>query len=157
LNHMLLYLVQHAESKKEEEDPARGLTERGIQDIAKVAAHVRKVNIVVNKIFHSGKTRALQTACVLADHLKPDKGVTEIDGLAPMDDPDIWRKRIPQINENIALVGHLPHLGKLSSLLLSGDKEKDIIDFKMGGIVCLKSSEDSHWSVEWMITPGVVK
>jgi phosphohistidine phosphatase len=156
LNHMLLYLVQHAEAKKEEEDPARGLTEKGLRDITKVAAHARKLDIVVEKIFHSGKTRASQTAQVLADYLKPDRRVTEIDGLAPMDDPDIWKKRIPQINEDIVLVGHLPQLGKLSSLLLSGDKEKDIIDFKTGGIVCLKSFEDGHWSVEWMVTPGVI-
>jgi phosphohistidine phosphatase len=157
LNHMLLYLVQHAEAKKEEDDPSRGLAEKGLQDITKVSAHISKLNIAVNKIFHSGKTRALQTAQALADHLKPDKGITEIDGLAPMDDPDIWKGRIRQVNEDIVLVGHLPHLGKLSSLLLSGDKEKDIIDFKMGGVVCLKSFEDGHWSVEWMITPEVVK
>lgn len=156
MNHMLLYLVQHAEAKKEEEDPARGLTERGLQDITKVAAHARKLDIVVRKIFHSVKTRASQTAQVLADYLKPDKGVTGTDGLAPMDDPYIWKKRIPQVNEDIILVGHLPHLGKLASLLLSGDKEKDIIDFKMGGVVCLKRFEDSHWSVEWMVTPEVI-
>jgi len=36
---MFLYLVQHAEAKKEEEDPARGLSEKGLQDIKKMAAY----------------------------------------------------------------------------------------------------------------------
>ncbi len=152
---MLLYLVQHAEAKREEEDPSRGLTEKGLQDITKVALHAEKLNVMITKIFHSGKTRALQTARVLAEHLKPNKGITEIDGLAPMDDPEIWKGRIPQVNEDIALVGHLPHLGRFSSLLLCGDKERNIIDFKMGGLVCLKRFENGHWSVEWMIIPEV--
>ncbi len=32
-----------------------------------------------------------------------------------------------------------------------------VVDFKMGGIVCLKRFEGSHWSVEWMIIPEVVR
>jgi hypothetical protein len=30
---MLIYLVQHAEAKKEEVDPSRSLSEKGLQDI----------------------------------------------------------------------------------------------------------------------------
>lgn len=154
---MFLYLVQHAEAKREEEDPARGLTEKGFRDIVKVAAYAAKLDVKIARIFHSGKTRALQTAQVLEEHLTPEKGISEIDGLTPMDDPDIWSKRIPQINDDVVLVGHLPHLARLSSLVLCGGKENNIIDFKMGGIVCLKRFEDKHWSVAWMITPEVVK
>ncbi len=154
---MLLYLVQHAEAKREEEDPSRGLTEKGLQDITKVATYAGKLHIAVSKIFHSGKTRALQTAQVLAGYLKPDKGVTEIDGLGPMDDPEIWKDRLSRANEDMVLVGHLPHLGRLSSLLLCGDEEKNIIDFRMGGIVCLKNFEDGHWSVEWMVVPEIIE
>lgn len=154
---MFLYFVQHAEAKREDEDPARGLTEKGFQDIEKVADYAAKLNIGIGKIFHSGKKRALQTAQVLANHIKSERGISETDGLAPMDDPQIWFERLPKINGDIILVGHLPHLARLSALLLCGDKEKSIIDFKMGGIVCLKRFEDGHWSVEWMITPEVIR
>jgi len=154
---MLLYLIQHAEAKREEEDPQRGLTDKGHQDIKKVANYVAKLDIKISEIFHSGKTRALQTAEVLAQCLKSEKGITQTDGLAPLDDPQIWFERVSEIKEDIMLVGHLPHLGKLASLLLSGDKDKNIINFKMGGIVCLKRLEDGNWSVEWMIIPEVVK
>ncbi|MEK6693709.1 MAG: phosphohistidine phosphatase SixA [Nitrospirota bacterium] len=150
---MLLYLVQHAEAKREEEDPVRGLTEKGLQDIRKVSASVSNLNIKISKIFHSGKTRALQTAEVLAEYLKPEKGLFETDGLAPLDEPEIWAERISTLDEDLVLVGHLPHLGRLASLLLCGDKEKNVIDFKMGGVVCLKRPEDNRWSVEWMILP----
>lgn len=152
---MLLYLIQHAEAKREEEDPLRGLTNKGFQDIKNVAPYAAKLNIKLSQIFHSGKTRALQTAQVLADHLRPEKGIAETDGLAPMDEPEIWAEHIQKMDEDIMLVGHLPHLGRLTSLLLCGDKERGIVDFKMAGIVCLKKFEDGHWAVEWMIIPEV--
>lgn len=154
---MILYLVQHAEAKSEEEDPSRGLTEKGFQDIKKIAEYVSRFNIRVSRIFHSGKTRALQTARVLADYLKPEKGISETDGLAPLDEPEIWAERISKMDDDIILVGHLPHLGRLSSLILCGGKEKNIIDFKIGGIMCLEKFEDGNWSIEWIITPGVIK
>jgi phosphohistidine phosphatase len=66
---MLLYLVQHAEAKKEEDDPERGLTDKGFRDIAGTAAYAKNLSIKVSAIHHSGKKRALQTVQVLADYL----------------------------------------------------------------------------------------
>ena len=150
---MLLYLVQHAEAKKEEEDPERGLTDKGYRDIARSAVHAQKLGVKVSVIYHSGKKRAGQTAQVLADYLKPEKGATKTDNLAPLDDPAAWSKRISEMNEEIMLVGHLPYLAKLSGLLLCGVKERMFVDFKMAGIVCLKRFDDGRWALEWMITP----
>lgn len=154
---MLLYLVQHAEALREDVDPTRSLSERGQQDIKKVAEFAARLNLKVQRIFHSGKIRAMQTAQILADYLKFERELSQTDGLSPMDDPQIWFERISQITEDIMLVGHMPHLGRLASLFLSGDKERNIVNFKMGGIVCLKRFEDGHWAVEWMIIPEVVK
>ncbi|MGE5172682.1 MAG: phosphohistidine phosphatase SixA [Betaproteobacteria bacterium] len=153
---MFLYLVQHGEARKEEEDPARGLTEKGIDDVTKVAADAGNTIMRVSRIFHSGKTRAMQTAKILADHLKPEKDISQTDDLAPMDDPEVWARRLAGMNEDIMLVGHLPYMAKLSGILLCGEKEKTFIDFKMGGIVCLKRFEDGRWAVEWMIVPEMV-
>jgi phosphohistidine phosphatase len=154
---MLLYLVQHAESLSREEDPTQSLSEKGIENIKKVAAYAAKLDINVSQIFHSDKLRAMQTAQILADFIKTEKGVSETGGLAPLDDPQIWIERLAEMKEEVMLVGHLPHLARLSALLLCGDKEKNIIDFKRGGIVCLKKFDDGKWSVEWMIIPEVIK
>lgn len=150
---MLLYLIQHAEAKKEDEDPERGLTDKGFKDIAGTAVHAKKLGLKVKTIHHSGKKRAMQTAQVLADQLKPERGIAQTDGLAPMDDPEIWAKRLAGMNEDIMLVGHLPYMARLASLLLCGDKEKGIVDFKMAGIVCLKRFDDGRWAMEWMEAP----
>ncbi|MFH0932757.1 MAG: phosphohistidine phosphatase SixA [Nitrospirota bacterium] len=153
---MFLYLVQHGEAKREEEDPLRPLSDKGIEDVQRVASYISRLNVEVKEVFHSGKVRAKQTAELLSDTMRIAKGVSQTDGLAPLDDPELWAERLKGKKESLMLVGHLPHLGKLSSLLLSGDKDKNIIAFKMGGIVCLKRDEVGMWSLQWMITSEIL-
>lgn len=153
---MYLYLVQHGEAKKEEEDPARGLTTKGSNDVSRVAATLRKMNVSVVHILHSGRTRAVQTAELFGTLLRPEQGVSETDGLAPMDDPGLWVKRINEMDKDTMLVGHLPSLARLAGLLLCGGQEKDCIDFQMGGVVCCKRFDNGRWAVEWMIVPAMV-
>ena len=153
---MFVFLVQHAEAKSEQEDPSRSLSEKGIHNIKKVASYASQYNLNVHMIFHSSKLRAKQTAEILSEHLKPAKGVSEVDGLAPLDDPTIWAQRLKDIPEDVILVGHLPHLDKLASLLLCGDKDKNIISFKMAGIVCLERTDTESYALRWMVTPEVV-
>ncbi len=151
---MFLYFVRHADAFSENEDPARSLSEKGIQRIKKVAHYMAGRDITVNRLFHSKKLRAMQTAQVLAEHIKIVEGMAETDGLAPMDDPQLWFERIAGMKEDIMLVGHLPFLGRLAALILCGDKEKDILNFETAGIVCLRRLED-NWLIEWMIMPEV--
>jgi phosphohistidine phosphatase len=151
---MLLYLSQHADARNKEEDPQRDLTEKGRLDIEAVAHHLKRLNIEVQQIFHSGKTRAQTTAQILAAHLQPRAGLTATSGLAPLDDPEIWAQRVADLQENILLVGHLPHMGKLAALLMSGDKNKSVINFQMGSVIELRRMEPQQWALDWMIVPA---
>ena len=153
---MLLYLVQHAEAKGKEEDPARDLTEKGRQDMERVARYLKGLEVQARQIFQSGKTRAHSTADILATHLKPTAGVSEAPGLAPLDDPGIWAERLQNLDEDIMLVGHLPHLGRLAALLLSGDQERSVIHFQMGGVVRLRRLDEGQWAMDWMVVPAIV-
>ncbi len=155
---MLLYLVQHAEAVHEDEDPSRPLSDKGKKDIAKVASHMSKQDMVINQILHSSKLRAKQTADILSEHLGPSrvKALSETDGLLPQDDPGIWSGRLLYMTDNVILVGHLPHLGRLASLLTCGDPEKNIVSFSMAGTACLERDENGVWSMMWMITPDIL-
>ena len=153
---MNIYLVRHADAKKEEEDPSRPLSEKGLQDIKQIVLYLSRLNIKAGKIFHSGKLRAKQTADVLFENLRPVKGISEADGLAPPDDPLLWVERLKDMPDGIFLVGHLPHLAKLASVLLCGDAGKNIFLFRTAGIVCLKRDEAGAWYLQWMLTPDVV-
>jgi phosphohistidine phosphatase len=152
---MKLCIVQHAEAKPAEVDPSRGLTPKGVADTRKVAAHLRRIDLEVKHIYHSDKARAYETAAILAEHLKPVKGITKAEGLGPQDDVEIWIERLKLLDEDVMIVGHLPHLRRLAALLLCGDPEKAVLHFRMGGVVCLMRTEDA-WSLEWAITPETV-
>ncbi len=152
---MNLYLVQHAEAVSKELDPERPLSAKGLADIGKVAAYTaRNCGIKACQVYHSGKLRARQTAEVLTTHLKLPAPV-EADGLAPLDDPTIWAKRLEQRSDSIMLVGHLPHMGKLASTLLCGVSETNPVQFQMAGVVALSREED-RWSLQWMIVPAII-
>ncbi len=148
---MKVYLVQHAKPKLEEEDPQKPLSEQGEVEAQKVAEFAK--NIKVNKIQHSGKLRAQQTAEILGKSLGVD--VVKTDSLEPMADTQIWANRIEEYSEDVLLVGHLPHLAKLASQLLTQNQEKPVISFKQGGIVCLEKTERG-WQVAWMVTPDLL-
>jgi phosphohistidine phosphatase len=147
-----VYLVQHGEAKPETEDPARPLTDRGREEVRRVARHAAALRLQVAEIRHSGKLRARQTAEIFAAALVPSHGVQEMDGLAPADAPGKARGEIESAREPVMLVGHLPHLRHLASLLLVGDPDREIIRFRNGAIVCLVKSEGG-WLLQWILTP----
>ena len=149
-------MVQHAEAKPQAEDPARPLSEKGQEDIRRVANFIKAKGIEVSKIFHSGKLRAKQTAEALAEGISSAGGVEQAEGLASLDDPGIWMNRLKEELEDLVLVGHLPYLSKLAGLLLAGDPERKVVEFRNGGVVCLERDEDGNWSVGWVLTPELL-
>ncbi len=153
---MEVYLVQHGEAKPESEDPQRPLTERGYSEVEKVARYAAGLRLRVSLILHSGKLRARQTAEILAKNLAPPQGIRELNRLAPADDLRVAEALIRQAGSPIMLVGHLPHLSRLTSLLILGDPEKQVVRFRNGGIVCLKQDE-SGWTTSWLLTPELIQ
>lgn len=156
---MRLYLVQHAQAKRKEEDPARPLSDKGEKDIRKMAATLKDhANIQINAIFHSGKTRAKQTAQALAEALSPNQGIREVEGLDPLADVEVWTKRLVsgEVEEETMLVGHLPHLGRLASRLICENEEQEVVSFRQGGVVCLERGEEGGWTVNWILIPELV-
>ncbi len=149
-----IYLVQHGEAKREEEDLARPLTELGRQETEQVALATSKSGISVFEILHSGRRRAQDTAEIFAEHLKPSSGIREVEGLAPMDDISAAVQLIEKANAPLMFVGHLPHLSRLVSQLLVDNSEKEIIAFRNSGIVCVKM-EDEGYSLRWILTPEI--
>ena len=129
-----LYLVQHGQAQTKEEDAERPLTDQGVDDVAGVARHaVGGLGVGAARVVHSGKTRARQTAEIWGGLLDAD--VDEADALAPNDDPSTWVGRLEAETEDLMVVGHLPHLGRLAALLLTGDADRAVIRFRPGGLI----------------------
>ena len=152
---MELYLVQHGESKSKAEDPQRPLTERGREEVQRVAAFAAKAGLKVSQVRHSGKRRTEETASILAEHLSPAKGVLTISGLAPMDDVRPIAQALEKEPAPLMLVGHLPVMDRLAGLLVTGDPDRSVVRFRMGGIICLEGA-GNDWAVKWVLTPELV-
>ena len=150
---MEVYLVQHGECKSEAEDATRPLTDRGRVEVDAVARYVANLGVEVAQVFHSGKLRAKQTAEVFAQHLVVPKGIAEREGLGPLDDPVKAEHLVAQAKGPVMIVGHLPHLSRLASLLVLGEVEKEVVRFRMGAVVCLARSGES-WSIDWTLIPA---
>lgn len=152
---MLLYLVQHGQAKSKDEDRDRPLTEQGRRQVEAVMLLVMQFGAIsASRVFHSGKLRAGETAGLIADKL--DATSEEVDGLAPNDDPEIWERRLVEAEDDTLLVGHMPHLSRLTSRLLCGDAEAGLVEFANGGVVCLHRN-GGRWAVRWSIPPSLVQ
>jgi len=154
---MNLHLVRHAEAKQKYEDLECSLSEIGWINIKKVAAFVSKnANVKVSRIVHSEKTRARQTAEILAEHLNFAGVVEQIEGLDPLAEPSIWVKKLAEIKENMMIVGHLPYLNRLAALLLCQSDNKTVVDFQNAAFVCLRRDIAGLWSLRWMVVPQLL-
>lgn len=152
---MLAYLVQHGTARTKEEDPERPLTDEGRREVEAVMLLMMRFGaITASRVVHSGKRRAEETAELIATKLESD--LVAEDGLAPDDDPADWAARLRAADRDLVLVGHLPHLERLTSMLLCGDPDAGVVRFTNGGVVCL-SGEGGRWSLLWAITPPLVQ
>jgi phosphohistidine phosphatase len=152
---MHLYLAQHGYAKDKSEDPNRPLTEKGRDEVERVGQALQRLLLQVQEVWHSGKTRAMQTAKILSLTVEAAQGITQREGLGPTDDVAPIAEALRESGHDMMLVGHLPFLDRLASLLLAGDEEAGIVAFRKGGVVCLEF-EDNHWAVAWMLTPDLL-
>lgn len=153
---MKLYLVQHAKAVSKDIDPDRPLTEEGHRDVQKVAAFIEALNLEIDFLWHSGKTRASQTAKALAEVVKGKAQITAHSGLAPNDDVTAIKDELISSGYDVMIVGHLPFLTKLASLLLAGYESAGTVAFQQGGILCLEQSAEGQWQVNWMVIPALL-
>jgi phosphohistidine phosphatase len=149
---MRLYLVRHGDAVSERVDATRPLSERGRAEIEAVAGQAARLGWQPTEIRHSGITRARQTAEILAGRLAPARGVSAVEGLQPEDDPYRLAAECETLREPVMLVGHMPYMSRLASLLLLGDPRSDVIRFGTGTIAGL-ARVDGRFLVEWVIAP----
>ncbi len=148
---MFLYILRHGDAKPKHEDPGRGLSARGRLEVEAVSQVFSRLEPQIDAIWHSGKTRAEQTAAILAAGLRIEERVHARSGLDPNDPLPPLVEELERRDSNLVIVGHLPQLGKLISVLLLGT-EQDLLDLPSAGMVCLESSAGS-WLLHWFLTP----
>ena len=152
-----------------EENPERPLSDKGKQDVQRLASFLARSSRGIARYLHSGKPRAWQTADLLAQVLTPGIVTEEALGLNPNDLTDPVFEAIAQWtqgaegndNADVMLVGHLPHMGKLASRLVTGAEDQAVIAFTPGSVACLERTEGNNsigggWAVAWVVRPQLL-
>jgi phosphohistidine phosphatase len=156
-----LYLMQHGEAVPGEVDPQRPLSEHGRQSVAAVAGRASAAGVRIDRVVHSGKLRAEQTARILAEALYCTD-VSAHSGLSPRDNVQEAAARLVRGDAptSLAIVGHLPFLDRLAAWLVAGDPDAHVVAFHNGGLVHLVPAADGadaqlagSLAVSWILVP----
>lgn len=149
------YLVQHGEALPKDVDPDRPLSEQGRRDIERLGAWMAGAGLKVPWILHSGKTRARQSAQILAEALGIADKISTRGGLNPRDPPGPLAAELSSLADGSLIVGHQPHLGRLASVLLTGRDEPQWLALAPGTLVCLHGDQ-GQWSLRCMVRPELI-
>jgi phosphohistidine phosphatase len=154
---MDVYLMQHGAAMPAELDPSRSLSEVGQRSVEAVSRHAAACGVRVDRIAHSGKLRAVESALILARALGCDD-VRHVEGLSPNGDVQVAADALvdPAAEGSLAIVGHLPFLERFASLLVAGDCTAHVVSFRNGGLVKLVPVEWGY-AVAWAITPEMAQ
>jgi len=147
---MKLYLIQHGIALPEEKDPAKPLSPEGKEETQRIAEFLKTKSIKTDVVWHSPKLRAIQTAQIVANFISCSE-IKERNDLNPLDSVESCPEEIESLNKDLMIVGHMPFLQKLASLLLSGSETNQFVSFKNSGVVCLEYN--GNWKLAWMVTP----
>lgn len=159
---MDLYLVRHGDALPEFMGPERRLSSRGREEVALMAQYLKSHSVAFDAVWHSGKPRALETAGVIAGVTGYRGGLIQKSRLDPGDSPEFIFEQIREFLAErpqgaLMIVGHLPFLGVLAALLLTGAKSaKDFIEWPTAGVLCLQAGVFSVWRLRWILTPAMI-
>lgn len=155
---MALYLVQHGISSPKEKDPDKGLSSQGIEETRRIANVAKGYKISVNKIVHSGKKRAAQTAEMFHQALSLKTNMEVYTGINPLDDVRHLATEV-EPGQHLMVVGHLPFMERLVSFLTTGMEGNRVYRFQNSGIVCLDaesiSAMELDWFIRWTLNPTI--
>ncbi len=153
---MRAYLARHGKAKSVIEDPRRGLTKEGVRELEELGRFLAKLRLTVSSVCYSDKARARETAEIISEGLGFKGEGKETVDLSPEADPTSMAAFLEAAEEDVLAVGHLPHMERLASLLLSGRAETDVIRFNNGTIACLERLGPGAWTLLWVVGPGLV-
>ncbi len=121
-----------------------------------MATFLEKKCLAVTRVLQSGKTRARQTAEILAVRAAPDAMIEEVKGIDPLDDPRALAQQATTWSADTMVVGHEPFLGRLTARLVAGNEEANVVAFQPGTVVCLERTK-GHWVLAWMLRPELLR
>jgi phosphohistidine phosphatase len=132
---MQLFLVHHAEAVSPIVDAERPLSLSGRVHAESLAAAARDAGVKPAVIWHSGKRRSRETAEAFWRACNPLAPLRMVRGLRPEDSAEWMHQVVKAEDQDVLLVGHMPHLPALLALLIGPGA------FPLHGLVWLERDE----------------
>lgn len=148
-----LYLVHHAAALGPKEDPMQPLSLAGRTWADEAALEAARRGARPSIIWHSGKLRARQTAESFWRACNPLARFAAERGLQPGDPPAWMADRLLAEDDELLIVGHMPHLPQLLRLLVAGDPHAPGPEFPAHAVIALDRHEGG-WTECWRIVRG---
>lgn len=145
--------MRHGKADHVPDDSEQQLTVDGRAGIERLAQDLSKKDLQIEQIFHSEKTRARQTAEIMARHLAPNITLNERSDFKPNSDPKPLLLEIGGWKKNTLITSHLPFVPSLLILLLGDQKSTYNISFEPGTLVCLEKQDKGDWLFQWVAAP----
>lgn len=154
---MQVFLMQHGRALAAEVDPDRPLSDEGRAEVVAVAAYAARLGITVPLLWHSDKTRAVQTAQILGEALGSGQ-IRLMAGLTPSADPAAVADQLRRLpaDARLGIVSHLPILQRLTGLLMCGDPHTELVAFRNAGLIRLVGDQPGRFQLAWILTPELV-
>jgi phosphohistidine phosphatase len=121
--------------------------------VERIASFLAKGEVRFGAVKHSGKTRARQTAEILAKAAGNGAVVEAVGGIGPNDPPEGILPMLEQWGAGALIVGHLPFMGRLMDMMLGGPDARGVAEFGAGTVACLQWQSGGRWTLRWMLNP----
>ena len=141
------------------DDSLRPLSPEGVELFRLAARGLERIGVEVEAVLASSYARAWQTAEILAEETdRPaPSAASELEPSNPAAALELAASRSESL---LALVGHEPDLSELTSLALTGDPHAVAIQFKKGGVACLRfqgAPAAGRAEVRWSASPKILR
>ena len=162
---MYLYLMRHVEaedlgSEGATRDANRPLTEKGQRQARRVGKMLKHLDVSFDLAFTSPFARARETAELVLEAMASDLKAKSLNELTPNSKDDaMWQAIARADGSSVLVVGHLPSIGSLAGSLL-GSLSEQPLRFHKGSLAvlrCDKGDRKPRVSLEWMLSPSVMK
>lgn len=158
---MKLILCRHGEAEdfsKSGRDKDRELSEKGIQDIQKVAKFIRHSSLNINYIYYSPYRRTTQTSTIIQEIISNNIISIPTDNLLP--DAD-YVNFLPEIKQHpnsaaILVIGHNPNITNLGADLIRDKSLYYNLIFLPGTTLAINVPRESfsQGQIIWMLSPN---